>query len=96
MNDEQVAVACASQEGGWHCIVNLGGDAGGTRHDVTVERDLLDDLAPGATPEALVEASFRFLLEREDRDSIPRSFELPIIGRYFSDYRDEIRRRMAV
>ena len=62
---------------------------------MTVDRATLDDLAPGATPEALVDASFRFLLEREPPGSILRRFELPIIGRYFADYPDEIRRRMA-
>ena len=34
-------------------------------HEVLVDRATLDDLAPGATPEALVAESFRFLLERE-------------------------------
>ena len=37
------------------------------------------------TPERLLEASFEFLLEREPRESIMRSFELPIIGRSSSD-----------
>lgn len=60
-----------------------------------VDRETLHDLAPGATPEALVAESFRFLLEREPPESILRSFELPIIGRYFGDYADEIRRRMG-
>ena len=69
---------------------------GGTsEHEVLVDRATLDDLAPGATPEALVAESFRFLLEREPPESILRSFELPIIGRYFADYAEEIRRRMA-
>ena len=38
------------------------------------------------TPEELVEASFRFLLEREPKDSILRSFALGVIQRYFPDY----------
>ncbi|HET9416086.1 MAG TPA: hypothetical protein VFP30_00960 [Candidatus Limnocylindria bacterium] len=62
---------------------------------MTVDRATLEDLAPGATPENLVEESFRFLLEREPPDAILRRFQLPIIGRYFADYPDEIRRRMA-
>ena len=67
----------------------------GDDHEVTLDRVTLNDLAPGATPEALVDASFRFLLEREPAGAILRRFELPIIGRYFADYPDEIRRRMA-
>ena len=88
-------VSCRPAESGWHCTVTLGDDAGSTTHEVTVDRDVLDDLAPGATPEELVRVSFEFLLEREPRESIMRQFELPIIGRFFSDYRDEMLSRLA-
>jgi hypothetical protein len=87
-------VACEANEAGWHCTVVLGDDAGATTHEVSVDRDTLDDLAPGTPPEELVRASFEFLLEREPREAIMRSFELPIIGRFFGDYRDEISRRL--
>ncbi|HUF07667.1 MAG TPA: hypothetical protein VMP86_09865 [Candidatus Binatia bacterium] len=88
-------VRCEPSEGGWRCSVTVGDDPGATSHDVSVDRDTLDDLAPGATPEELVRASFAFLLEREPREAIMRSFELPIIGRFFADYRDEVRRRLS-
>jgi hypothetical protein len=53
-------------------------------------------LAPdSADPTDLVDASFGFLLERESRESILRSFELRQIGRYFPDWEPEIRKRMA-
>lgn len=92
---ETTAVSCEAHDGGWRCHVALGPAEGGGEHTVTVDRSTLDDLAPGATPESLVAASFDFLLEREPPGSILRTFELPIIGRYFADYPDEIRRRMA-
>ena len=95
MKDSTPAIRCAPTDDGWHCHVTAGEGTDATEHEVTVDRATLDDLAPGATPEALVEASFRFLLEREPAESILRSFELPIIGRYFADFPDEIRRRMA-
>ena len=88
-------VDCEPQEGGWRCRVILGSGASVTEHEVLVDRATLDDLAPGATPETLVETSFRFMLEREPQESILRSFELPIIARYFADYPDEMRRRLA-
>jgi hypothetical protein len=88
-------VSCRPAEAGWHCTVTLGDDAGATTHEVTVDREVLDDLAPGATPDELVRVSFEFLLEREPRESIMRAFELPIIGRFFGDYRDEMLRRVA-
>ena len=84
-------VECTPRDGGWHCSVVLGD----SEHSVQVDRAALDDLAPGRTPEELVRASFAFLLEREPPGSIMRSFELPIIGRFFADYPDEMRRRLG-
>jgi hypothetical protein len=95
MVESASGVRCSPTDDGWHCRVTVGEGTDGTEHEVTVDRATLDDLAPGATPEALVEASFRFLLEREPAEHILRSFELPIIARYFADFPDEIRRRMA-
>lgn len=95
MTDTPPAVSCEPQDGGWRCHVVVASQLVTAEHEVLVDRATLDDLAPGATPEALVAESFRFLLEREGPESILRSFELPIIGRYFGDYADEIRRRMA-
>jgi hypothetical protein len=93
MHDALPSVRCSPTDTGWHCLVSLA--EGDDEHEVTLDRATLDDLAPGASPEALVDASFRFLLEREPPESILRRFELPIIGRYFADYPGEIRRRMA-
>lgn len=93
MSDEPI-VSCDPHEGGWRCSVRLEDGAAVTEHQVEVDRATLEDLAPGATPEDLVRASFVFLLEREPPGSIMRSFELPIIARFFADYPDEIRRRM--
>ena len=94
-SDPEISVGCEPHEGGWRCSVTVGDDGGATSHSVLVDRETLDDLAPGGSPEDLVRASFGFLLEREPRESILRSFELPIIGRYFADYPDAIRRRLG-
>jgi hypothetical protein len=57
-----------------------------TVHEVTVtERDVAR-YAPSATAEALVKASFEFLLAREPKEAILRRFELPVIERYFADF----------
>ena len=88
-------VRCEPTDTGWQCSVTVGDDAAATLQDVSVDRETLDDLAPGMEPEELVRLSFEFLLEREPRESIMRSFELPIIGRFFGDYRDEMERRLA-
>ena len=40
----------------------------------------------------MVRRSFEFLLEREPPESILRSFDLTVIGRYFPDYERVIHR----
>jgi hypothetical protein len=95
MRRDDVIVTCDATDDGWRCHVLVGNGADATRHEVSVDRGILEDLAPGAEAETLVAESFAFLLEREPRESIMRSFELPIIGRFFAEYPDEIRRRLA-
>jgi len=43
----------------------------------------------------VVEASFAFLLERRPRESILRTFDPPIISRYFPECQREIQRRLG-
>ncbi len=68
---------------------------GESRHRVTLRKGDYQELAAGkASPEDLVTESFRFLLEREPKESILRSFDLMVIGRYFPEYRREIVKRL--
>jgi hypothetical protein len=68
---------------------------GETRHRVTLKKADYERLSGGAAnPETLVAESFRFLLERESKESILRSFDLTVIGRYFPEYEREIARRL--
>ena len=71
--------------------------ASGTRtvHRVRVSQSEHARYGSGATPERLVEESFRFLLEREPATSILSRFELSVIERYFSEYAEEIRNRLG-
>jgi len=58
-----------------------------TVHSVTVAQEYLQKLTGGrASAETLIEKSFEFLLERESNTSILRSFDLPMIQRYFPEY----------
>ncbi|MGI9610775.1 MAG: hypothetical protein ACR2NL_10830 [Acidimicrobiia bacterium] len=61
-----------------------------TSHFVTVGEDLLGRHGQAASPEALIEASFRFLLEREPKESIMGRFDLTLISQYFPEYESEI------
>jgi hypothetical protein len=67
-----------------------------TTHTVTVEPDYCKKLTAGRVPaETLVEKSFAFLLAREPNTSILRSFELPVIGRYFPEYETTIKKMLG-
>jgi hypothetical protein len=61
-----------------------------TTHVVTVPADYARKVAGSASPEALLRASFEFLLARESNTSILRRFDLPVIERYFPEYTREI------
>lgn len=67
-------------------------DGSRTEHEVTVsDGDWARFGAGFASRVALVDASFRFLLERESKGSILPAFELGVIERYFPEYASTIR-----
>ena len=71
-------------------------DATTTTHLVTVTQDYWRKLTGGRVPpERLVEKSFEFLLERESNTSMLRTFDLPVIQGYFSDYEKTIGSMLA-
>ena len=62
-----------------------------TKHVVTVQPDYARKLTLDKLPtEELVSRSFDFLLARESNTSILRSFDLPVISRYFPEYEPSI------
>ena len=64
-----------------------------TTHTVTVTDQSLTDLTDNnVTKTLLLEFSFNFLLDREPNTSILSSFDINVISKYFSDYRDKVRR----
>ncbi len=63
-----------------------------SRHRVTLARADLTRLAGAGAPERLIEAAFRFLLEREPKESIIARFDVSVISRYFPDFERELPR----
>jgi hypothetical protein len=89
----RVDVVCQSTPDGWSCAVEVVEGDGRSRHVVAVRTADLTQLDPTAPdPTDLVRRSFAFLLEREPKESILRSFDLTVISRYFPEYEAEIRR----
>ena len=88
-----IDVRCQRTETGWRCDVRVVDEQSASDHTVTVAPADLERLDPVASdPNDLVRRSFEFLLEREAKESILRSFELPVIGRYFPEYERRIKR----
>jgi hypothetical protein len=87
-----VAEITVTREGAerFHVAVREG-DAS-TEHTVTLTSADHERLGAGhRSPEDLVRAAFEFLLEREPKESILPSFDLPVIGHYFPEFEERIR-----
>lgn len=79
-----------------HFRVRVIEDGSESSHQVTLNPKDCARLAGGAAePEELVRKSFQFLLEREPKESILARFDLSVIGRYFPEYEQEIKRRIS-
>ena len=92
-----IEARCQPAPDGWRCAVTVRDQHGSSNHDVTVSGDDATTLAAASAAEdveRLVYETFDFLLEREPKESIMRSFDLPVIERYFPEYPDEIVRRL--
>ena len=64
---------------------------GESRHEVRVAAATRDKLTGGQhSAEALLEAAFRFLLDREPKESILGRFDITVIGRYFPEFEREL------
>lgn len=68
---------------------------GRTTHRVRATSEMVQRYGGGVPGERLIQASFRFLLEREPKEAILGTFELPVIERYFPEYPREIVKRLA-
>ena len=69
---------------GFQVVVSGGG--GQTRHNVRASAAELQRLAPGIAPARVIEAAFRFLLDREAKESILARFALSDVSRYFPEF----------
>ncbi len=89
----QITIEEQQKGDAWECRVTVTEGAGKTVHTVTIERSYRDKLVgTEISPQQLVRKSFEFLLAREPKESILRSFNLTVISRYFPEYEQAIRR----
>lgn len=73
--------------------VTVGEGSGQTRHDVTMQQSTYQRLTNGrVSPAACIEAAFKFLLEREPRESILARFDITTIATYFPSFEQDFPR----
>ena len=90
----QIAVECSPAGTGWLARVTVADHGSSREFEVSVSEAEMARFDQGSIePGALVRRSFEFLLAREPKESILRSFSLSVIGRYFPEYEREIGRR---
>ena len=92
----ELEVACEPGGLGWSCQVRVSDDDGSkSEHQVSVTRNELERYAPGSDVHLLVNASFRFLLSNEPKESILGHFAISDIERYFPSYANAIAARLG-
>jgi len=65
----------------------------GKEYNVDLDDEYWQDLTGGKiTKEELIKKSFKFLLEREPKESIFPRFDLRIINQYFPEFKEEIKK----
>jgi hypothetical protein len=84
---DMIAVARGS-DGAFDVTVREG--RGETRHRVTMDAATGARLGGGHPPERVIEAAFKFLLDREPKESILARFDVTVISRYFPDFEREL------
>ena len=89
---EQVKIDISAEDrDGWVLRVEVTDDNQSTLHSVSLTRDTYGRLAgEEEMPEDLLYRVFQFLLARESRDSIMRSFDVEDVNHYFPEFETEI------
>lgn len=90
----EVRCSDASDPFEFEVVVREGGTE--THHKVTMSKRTYDQLTDGKpAPERCIEAAFRFLLDREPKESILGRFDVTVISRYFPEFERELSRYLS-
>lgn len=73
---------------GWQFFVYLSEK---DKYEVILDKEYWQKLTKGnITPEELIKKSFEFLLKREPKEAILKSFNLELINTYFPEYEEKL------
>ncbi len=89
-----IKVNTISENGGWEFKIVVEEESSRTKHRVRMEKDFYENLETEIGPEEVVQNSFEFLLEREAKEMILSEFNITVIGKYFPEFEEEIKKRI--
>ncbi len=90
----QISVEGKTEGTTWEFQVRLAEEASETRHRVRLAKSYYEKLTGGkVSPEEFVRQAFEFLLAREPKEAILRTFDISVINRYFPEYEGEMQRK---
>lgn len=83
----QIVVLRTKKNGAFTFLVQVRDTEGESSYDVTLGQKTYERLSGEKyAPETCVEAAFRFLLDREPKQSILSSFDIKQISKYFPEF----------
>lgn len=87
-------VEIENTKNGWRAVVEVGREDvdDNITYNVNLDADTFERITQDAdtTPETFIEATFRFLLEREPKESILREFDVDDIVQYYPNFEQQI------
>jgi hypothetical protein len=95
MEASLIKVVCVSEGDPLEFEVRVRDEKGESSYVVTMAQRAFAQLAPGYTAEHCIEAAFRFLLDRESKESILKRFDVAVIPRYFPEFEQELPRYLT-
>jgi hypothetical protein len=91
-----IEITSCGSDNGFEFEVVVREPGGESRHHVTMDRSTYERLTGGRhTAQHCLEAAFRFLLDREPRESIMGRFDVTVISRYFPEFEQELPRYLS-
>jgi hypothetical protein len=91
-----IAITPCDSDHGFAFEVVVRESGGESRHHVTMDRATYERLGAGChTPQQCLDAAFRFLLDREPKESIMDRFDITVISRYFPDFERQLPRYLS-
>jgi len=88
--NQNILINRTKTDTGWKFDVTIVEKGSETKHTVTMSDDFYNSLNTEESPDKVIEESFRFLLEKEPKESILRSFDVTVISNYFPDYKETL------